>query len=106
MARVGFDYMVKNFTFSAGMRDECLPVHDLVGGSDGFRRPGYIIDAEPGITYTFSKVSIYTFVPIALVRNRTQSVPDMITTELTGVYTHGDAAFADYVVNIGATFRF
>jgi hypothetical protein len=106
MARVGFDYMVKNFTFSAGVRDECLPVHDLVGGSDGFRRPGYIIDAEPGITYNFSKVSLYTFVPIALVRNRTQSVPDKITTALTGKFTQGDAAFADYVINIGATFRF
>jgi hypothetical protein len=33
-------------------------------------------------------------------------VPDKITTQLTGVYTHGDAAFADYAVNIGANFRF
>ena len=106
MARAGFNWMTSQFTFSAGMRDECLPVHDLTGGSDGFRRPGYIISAEPGITYSLSKVSLYAFVPIALVRNRTQSVPDKITTALTGVYTHGDAAFADYVVNIGANFRF
>jgi hypothetical protein len=106
MARVGLDYMVRDFTFSAGVRDECLPVHDLVGGSDGFRRPGYIIDAEPGITYTHAKTTLYLFAPIALVRDRTQSVPDKITTALTGKYTQGDAAFADYVINIGATFRF
>ncbi|MDP4216291.1 MAG: hypothetical protein Q8927_08815 [Bacteroidota bacterium] len=106
MARIGFDYMVKSFTFSAGVREECLPVHDLVGGSDGFRRPGYIIDAEPGISYTKAKTTLYLFVPVALVRDRTQSVPDKISTALTGKFTQGDAAFADYVINVGATFRF
>jgi hypothetical protein len=107
MARAGVNLMFSSWTISAGLRDECLPVHDLLGASDGFRRPGYIITAEPGVTYNVSsKISLYTFVPIAMVRNRTQSVPDKITTELTGVYTHGDAAFADYVVNIGANFRF
>jgi hypothetical protein len=106
MARVGVNFMVSKFIFSAGVRDECLPVHDLIGSSNGFRRPGYIIDAEPGITYNFKKASLYAFVPIAMVRNRTQSVPDKITTKLTGVTAHGDAAFADYAINIGATFRF
>jgi hypothetical protein len=106
MARVGVNWMVSRFNFSAGVRDECLPVHDLIGSSNGFRRPGYIISAEPGVTYNLSKISLYAYVPVALVRNRTQSVPDKITTQLTGVYTHGDAAFADYVVNIGANFRF
>jgi hypothetical protein len=106
MARIGANWMVRQFTFSLGARDECLPVHDLIGGSDGFRRPGYIISVEPGITYNVGKIALYAYVPVALVRNRTQSVPDKITTAKTGVYTHGDAAFADYVVNIGASFRF
>ncbi len=106
MARAGVNLQFDRLYASAGVRDDCLPVHDLIGSSDGFRRPGYVISAEPGLTYVFSKVSIYTFCPIALVRNRTQSVPDKTTTELTGVYTHGDAAFANYVVNIGANIRF
>ena len=46
------------------------------------------------------------YVPIAIIRDRTQSVPDIRQTELTGVYTHGDAAFADYVVNVGVTVKF
>ncbi|MDR3715445.1 MAG: hypothetical protein P4L51_21770 [Puia sp.] len=106
MARIGLNYMVGRFNFSAGVRDECLPVHDLVGGSDGFRRPGFIISGEPGVVYNLKKISLYSFVPVAIVRDRTQSVPDKITTQLTGVYTHGDAFFADYVVNIGAIIRF
>jgi hypothetical protein len=106
MARAGVNLMFSRWNISAGLRDECLPVRDLIGKSDGFRRPGYILSAEPGVTYVLGKASIYAFVPIALVRNRTQSVPDKITTQLTGVYTHGDAAFADYAINIGANIRF
>lgn len=106
LIRAGFSYAVKHFDFSAGVRDECLPVHDLVGGSDGFRRPGYIISAEPGVTYRLKNVSIYAVVPIAVVRNRTQSEADIRTTEITGVNTHGDAAFADYAVNVGVSVKF
>src|ERR1700744_3828455 len=106
MGRAGVGLQFNRLNVSAGVRDDCLPVHDLIGLSDGFRRPGFIISAEPGVTYVFNKVSLYSYVPIAFVRNRTQSVPDKITTALTGVYTHGDAAFANCVVNIGANFRF
>ncbi|RKR80783.1 hypothetical protein BDD43_0917 [Mucilaginibacter gracilis] len=106
MIRGGASIMLKQWTFSAGLRDECLPVYDLIGGSDGFRRPGYIISAEPGITYAFHKITIYAFMPWALIRNRTQSVADKITTDLTGVYAHGDAAFADYVINTGISVKF
>jgi len=38
--------------------------------------------------------------------NPTQSVPDKIRTEKTGGYAQGDAAFADYAVNIGMAIRF
>ena len=106
MIRVGANYTVKSLTASLGFRDECLPVHDLIGGSKGFRRPGYILSVEPGLTYNFKKVSVYAFVPVAVVRNRTQSVADKIQTQLIGKYTQGDAAFADYTINVGFTARF
>lgn len=107
LVRAGAAVQFNRLIATAGFRDDCLPVYDLIGKSDGFRRPGYILSAEPGLTYVLSqKASVYAFVPIALVRDRTQSVPDKISTSLTGVYQHGDAAFADYVINIGANFRF
>jgi hypothetical protein len=105
MIRAGVSYAANKFIFSAGVRDECLPSKDLIGGSNGFRRPGYILSAEPGIVYSFKKASINAFVPIALIRERMQSVPDKIRTNLTGVYAQGDAAFADYAVNIGISFK-
>jgi len=106
MARAGITARANIVDFSAGLRIEAIPVYDLIGGSNGFRRPGRILTVEPGANVTLGKVNVYAFVPVALVRNRTQSVPDKITTELTGIYKHGDAAFADYVVSIGASFRF
>ncbi|HUR10978.1 MAG TPA: hypothetical protein VM012_06400 [Flavitalea sp.] len=106
MARAGVNATFNRLTLSAGVRDECLPAKDLIGGSSGFRRPGYIISAEPGITYQFKKATIYAFGPIALIRDRTQSVPDKVRTQVTGVYAQGDAAFADYAINIGFSFKF
>ncbi len=106
MLRGGVNFVAKRFTFSAGLRNECLPVHDIIGGSDGFRRPGYIISFEPGITYAFKKFNVYAFTPIAITRNRTQSMADKISTASSGKYTQGDAAFADYAMNIGFSLRF
>ncbi|MBS1530684.1 MAG: hypothetical protein JSU01_10275 [Bacteroidetes bacterium] len=106
LVRLGGSYSIKKFDFSLGVRDDCLPVRDLFGSSDGFRRPGYILSAEPGITWRVKDFAIYAFVPVAILRDRTQSVPDIRQTELTGVYAHGDAAFADYVVNVGLTYKF
>jgi len=106
LIRAGANYQVNKFTFSGGARFECIPVHDLIGGSEGFRRPGQVLTVEPGITYTMNRCNVYAYVPIAVMRNRTQSVPDILKTQQTGVYTQGDAAFADYSVNIGLSIRF
>jgi hypothetical protein len=76
MTRAGLTYMAQKLSFSGGFRIEGLPSSDLIGGDRGFRRPGYIISAEPGITYMAKRTSINLFVPVALVRNRTQSDAD------------------------------
>lgn len=106
LIRAGASWSIKKLDISLGLRDDALPVRDLIGNSDGFRRPGYIISAEPGLTYRFKNVAIYGFFPIALIRDRTQSVPDLRQTTLTQTVAHGDAAFADYVINIGLTVKF
>lgn len=105
MIRAGGNLSLDRFTASAGMRMECVPSEDLIGGSSGFRRPGYVISVEPGISYQFKKVSAFATVPVALKRDRTQSYADKQRTRITGVYAQGDAAFADYSINIGCSFR-
>jgi hypothetical protein len=105
MTRAGASYMVNKINFSGGFRIEGLPSSDLIGGDRGFRRPGYIISAEPGIIYMSKKTSVSLYVPFALVRNRTQSNSDKRRTEDTGTHVQGDAAFADYLINLGITLR-
>lgn len=106
LIRFGANFNFNKFSASFGFRDECIPSKDLVGGSNGFRRPGYVISAEPGITYKAKNTTFFANAPIALIRDRTQSVPDKIRTEITGIYAKGDAAFADYAVNVGVSFKF
>ena len=89
---------------SLGGRIEGIPVHDAFGGSEGFRRPGYIISVEPGISYMLGNVTGTLNVPIALFRNRTQSVTD-IENSTPGNEVHGDAAFADYLINFTVAVR-
>jgi len=104
MARLGAAYATQHFSFSGGFRIEGVPAKDAFGGSNGFRRPGFVISAEPVAAYKAKRTTFYVSVPVAVERNRIQSVPDKIKTNLTGVYSQGDAAFADYTVNFGVAF--
>lgn len=98
--RLGARYAIsEHLGFTAGGRLEGIPVEDLIGKSDGFRRPGYIISAEPGVDYSTGPHVFNLNVPIALIRNRTQSVTDKETEQMTGSPRHGDAAFADYLIS-------
>ncbi len=109
MARFGVNYSfnhIKGLSVATGLRWEGIPVNDLVGGSGDFRRPGYVMSIEPGINYTIKNVNLFTSVPVALVRNRTQSVTDKEYSKLTGTFKQGDAAFSDYVINIGFAVKF
>jgi hypothetical protein len=106
MLRLGASYSINRFNFSGGMRMECVPAEDLIGGSNGFRRPGYVLSVEPVVAYKVKHTQLYLSIPYAVQRNRTQSVPDKIKTKKTGVYSQGDAAFADYTVNVGVAFSF
>jgi len=105
MARGGASFMVRQWNFAGGLRIEGLPSKDLIGGSRGFRRPGYIISAEPSVTYVAKKISLNLSVPVALERNRTQSDSDIRRSRDTGTHVQGDAAFADYLISAGITIR-
>ncbi len=105
MLRGGANFLVSKFTFSGGIRIEGIPSSDLIGGDRGFRRPGIVTSAEPVISYQAKKVNLYLAVPVALQRNRTQSYSDKLRSADTGTKVQGDAAFADYAINAGISFR-
>ncbi len=75
-----------------GLRNEGIPREDLIGGSNGFRRPGYAVYAEFGVSMDVGAHRVGINIPYAIQRNRVKSVADIQNG------THGDAAFADYLV--------
>lgn len=116
-ARAGFMVGVgksKNLTLSAAGRFEGIPAYDAFGGQVAYRRPGYVVAVEPGVSYRNGKHGVSLFVPFNVVRNRIQSAADIanqnlqnsvITDESEKVHVQGDAAFADYSINVSYYYR-
>ncbi|MGV3683981.1 MAG: hypothetical protein ACO1NS_00050 [Daejeonella sp.] len=105
--RVAINYSIKQSgSISMGARYEGVPVKDIVGGSAGFRRPGNILSLEPGFSFMKKNIGFNVNVPVALRRNRPQSVTDLDYQKSTGTFKQGDAAFADYALNIGIQYLF
>lgn len=108
-ARVGLNYALfpdQGISVSLATRAEGVPVYDLFGGSNGFRRPGIAVSVEPGISWAKHGWSASLSVPISVYRNRFRSLPDKQFSNSSGVYRHGDAAFADFLIllSIGKQF--
>jgi hypothetical protein len=104
----------QNLTFSLAGRLEGIPAYDAFGGQVAYRRPGYVIAIEPGVTYRSGQHTFTLFVPNNIVRNRIQSAADIATQNLQNstitdpakyVHVQGDAAFADYSINLGYSYR-
>jgi hypothetical protein len=68
----------------------------LIGGSDGYRIPGYSVSVEPGISISRGRDFLGLTAPVAIYRKGLPAVPD--------VRTHspfvGLASFADFQINL------
>lgn len=92
---------VRGVALSLGVRGEGVPVRDLLGDSNGFRRPGFILSLDPGLMVDIKHETISVNGPWALYRDRPPSVPEMQYK-----LTNGDAFFADYTVIASVSHRF
>jgi len=104
----------KNLTFSLAGRWEGIPAFDAIGGQTAYRRPGYVIAIESGISFRTGQNSFSLFVPYNFTKNRVQSAADLASQKLQNsviadkanhVHVQGDAAFADYSINLGYSYR-
>jgi hypothetical protein len=108
-ARIGVGMplrFAKGLGVSLGARLEGVPSSDIFGSSAGFRRPGYSIGIEPGVSYSWKTTSFSFSFPYLVYRNRTQSYADKLASAARGTFVNGDAAFADYLFIAGFTKRF
>jgi hypothetical protein len=103
--RLGAYFNIKNWAFSAGIRNEGSPVEDLVGGSEGVRRAGHNLSVEPGVIYKMKKASVYAYVPFIVQRKINQNVPDKFKSKYTGVNTVSPGGSGNYQVFAGVLFK-
>lgn len=99
VGRVGLSYTLwpsQGLSLSLGGRIEGVPPEDLIGDSEGRRRPGYAISIEPGVTWTYKRATLSVSAPVAIERNRQRNY----------LGREGDAAFADYVIISSLAYRF
>jgi hypothetical protein len=87
---------------SLGARWEGIPAHDLIGGSDGWRLPGYSVSIEPGISISHGKEYVSVTAPVAVYRYGIVSVPFARTHDPLG----GIGSFADYQINVTYSHEF
>ena len=69
-ARIGAEYalpMAPGISTSLGVRVNGITVRDLIGGGDdGFRRPGYTLYLDPGLSFAFGQEALTLSVPVGL----------------------------------------
>jgi hypothetical protein len=67
-ARAGLAYDAspsRGVSLSLGARVDGMPIRDVIGGADdGFRRPGYVLYVDPGVTLRTGKHEITVSVPV------------------------------------------
>ncbi|MEP7278851.1 MAG: hypothetical protein ABI813_09435 [Bacteroidota bacterium] len=104
----------RNLTLSLAGRMEGIPAYDALGGQVAYRRPGYVVAIESGVSYHTGQHSFSVFVPYNFIKNRIQSAADKADQNLQNskindaskmVHVQGDAAFADYSISVGYAYR-
>jgi hypothetical protein len=81
-------------------RIDGMPVNDLFGDSDGFRRPGMVVYVEPALIWSNIMNTINLSMPVALHRNIMKS---NYSESLDSVTRGG---LADFLILVGYTRRF
>ncbi len=104
----------KNINLSLAGRWEGIPAYDAFGGQVAYRRPGYVVAVEAGVSVKAGNSTFSLFVPYNFIKNRIQSAADIASQNLQNatitdaaklVHVQGDAAFADYSISLGYNYR-
>ena len=89
--RGGMSFELKRIVLTAALRFEKVPVKDLVGGSQGFRRAASITSLEPGITYKMENALAFGYLGIPVQRKIVENAENNMT----------PAGFAKYLFYFG-----
>jgi len=101
--RPGLTYELRpkrGLSMSLGTRIDGIPVRDLAGGNQGFRRPGYSLYLDPGIAIARRRGTLTLNIPLRLHQNFKRSLADVERG------TSGGGDLAKYLILVGYALRF
>lgn len=104
--RLGVAYLVvlprfSNIVLTAGGIINGITVRDIIGGGDLYwRRPGYEVYVEPGLSWTFGRNAVSISVPVRVYQNKLNSLYDLSTRVPVG------ADFAPFLFSATIAHRF
>jgi hypothetical protein len=90
----------RGLSVSLGTRIDGIPVRDIVGGSNGFRRPGYSLYLDPGVAIAHRRGTLTLNVPVRLQENFERSLADIQKG------SSGGGDLARYLILVGYSLRF
>ena len=108
-ARLGLAYAVwprGDLSASLGIRFDGIPVHDLIGGSDGYRIPGYTEYLDPGLSLSRGKNSLTLSVPVRLRGELLANVDDLAGPLPKGEFPGYQGDLAKYLIFLTYARRF
>ena len=101
--RTGLAYALaasRGVSVNLGARVDGIPLRDIVGGNDGFRRPGHTLFLDAGSSARIGKQEFTVSVPIRIGQNFSRSLIDRERN------LKGGGDLADYLVFAGYSVRF
>lgn len=90
----------QGLSLSLGGRLDGIPLRDIIGGSSGFRRPGFILYLDPGVALRRGRDEFAVSLPIRLRQDFRESLFDR------ELHFGGGGDLADLLVFAGYTHRF
>ena len=106
LLRGGANFTMRTLSAWAGLRFEGVPVYDAIGESHGGRRAGYAVSVEPGLSYTFRRTTLFTFVPIPIYKTLKITAPDKEIAAIIGKPPASPGGMVNGLVFLGASFAF
>jgi hypothetical protein len=101
--RAGIAYALSpehGFSASLGVRIDGIPVNDIAGKSDGFRRPGYNFYVDPGVSYTHGHHILAVNIPASVYQDFKHSNLDV------KLHRVGGGDLATYLILAQYSYRF
>jgi hypothetical protein len=103
MARGGISIRAPRSPLSlhSGIRVDGVPVNDIFGASEGFRRPGYAVSWENSLMLQAKDFRVYLALPYIYYQTRLDSRPELRYEAKTGLNRQGESSFARFMLQIG-----